>query len=79
MICLCSRCDSKILLKTFRLFGISKLCDTDEPSTMSDAVKFMIGDYNDTVIVGMPDTYILNAPVNIYKEMMKETNADLVL
>jgi hypothetical protein len=50
-----------------------------EPSTMSDAVKFMIGDYNDTVIVGMPDTYILNSPVNIYKEMMKETNADLVL
>jgi hypothetical protein len=46
---------------------------------MSDAVKFMIGDYNDTVLVGMPDTYILNAPVNIYKEMMKETNADLVL
>ncbi len=50
-----------------------------EPSTMSDAIKFMIGDYNDTVLVGMPDTYILNAPSNIYKEMMKETNADLVL
>jgi hypothetical protein len=27
----------------------------------------------------MPDTYILNAPVNIYKEMMKEDKADLVL
>jgi hypothetical protein len=27
----------------------------------------------------MPDTYILNAPGNIYKEMMKATNADLVL
>jgi hypothetical protein len=50
-----------------------------EPTTMSDAVKFMIGDYNDTVFIGMPDTYILNAPANIYKEMMKETNADLVL
>ena len=50
-----------------------------EPSTMSDAIKFMIGEYNDTVLVGMPDTYILNAPSNIYKEMMKETNADLVL
>jgi len=50
-----------------------------EPSTMSDAVKFMIGDYNDTVLVGMPDTYILNAQVNIYKEMMKEDKADLVL
>jgi hypothetical protein len=43
-----------------------------EPSTMSDAIKFMIGEYNDTVVVGMPDTYILNAPGNIYKEMMKE-------
>jgi len=50
-----------------------------EPSTMSDAIKFMIGDYNETVLVGMPDTYILNAPLNIYKEMMKESNADLVL
>ena len=50
-----------------------------EPTTMSDAVKFMVGDYNDTVLVGMPDTYILNAPGNIYKELMRETNADLVL
>jgi len=50
-----------------------------EPSTMSDAVKFMVGDYNDTVLIGMPDTYILNASVNIYKELNKETNADLVL
>lgn len=50
-----------------------------EPSTMSDAVKFMVGEQNDTVLVGMPDTYILNSPVNIYKEMMKQTNADLVL
>ena len=50
-----------------------------EPSTMSDAIKFMIGEHNDTVFVGMPDTYILNSPVNIYKEMMKEDTADLVL
>lgn len=50
-----------------------------EPSTMSEAIKFMIGEYNDTVLVGMPDTYILNAQGNIYKEMFKETNADLVL
>jgi hypothetical protein len=50
-----------------------------EPSTMSDAIKFMIGEYNDTVVVGMPDTYILNAPGNIYKELFKETKADLVL
>lgn len=50
-----------------------------EPSTMSDAVKFMAGEYNNTVLIGMPDTYILNAPINIYKEMIKETNADLVL
>jgi GTP:adenosylcobinamide-phosphate guanylyltransferase len=50
-----------------------------EPSTMSDAIKFMVGDYNDTVIVGMPDTYILGSHVNIYKEMLKEEKADLVL
>lgn len=50
-----------------------------EPSTMSDAIKFMIGEYNDTVVVGMPDTFILNSQVNIYKEMMKEDKADLVL
>jgi hypothetical protein len=49
-----------------------------EPSTMSDAIKFMIGEYNDTVMVGMPDTFILNAQSNIYKEMMK-SNGDLVL
>ena len=50
-----------------------------EPSTMSDAINFMIGECNDTVMVGMPDTYILNAPVNIYKDMTKEDKADLVL
>jgi len=50
-----------------------------EPSTMSDAVKFMIGENNDTVLVAMPDTFILNAPGNIYKEMMKEDKADIVL
>jgi hypothetical protein len=50
-----------------------------EPSTMSDAVKFMVGEYNDTVLIGMPDTYILNAPGNIYKGLFKEDTADLVL
>jgi len=50
-----------------------------EPSTMSDAVKFMVGEYNDTVLIGMPDTYILNAPGNIYKPLFKEDTADLVL
>lgn len=51
-----------------------------EPSTMSEAVKFMIGEYNDTVLVGMPDTYILNSTKNIYSELLKNSNnADLVL
>jgi hypothetical protein len=49
-----------------------------EPSTMSDAVRFMVGDNNDTVIIGMPDTFILGSQHNIYKEMVK-TNGDLVL
>jgi hypothetical protein len=49
-----------------------------EPSTMSDAVKFMVGDYNDTVLIGMPDTYIHACQKNIYKEMIKQ-EGDLVL
>ena len=49
-----------------------------EPSTMSDAVKYMAGDYNDTVLIGMPDTYIHNTHKNIYKEMIN-TPGDLVL
>lgn len=49
-----------------------------EPSTMSDAVKFMVGDYNDTVLIGMPDTYIHGTQKNIYKEMLN-TDGDLVL
>ena len=49
-----------------------------EPSTMSDAVKFMVGDYNDTVLIGMPDTYILGCTTNIYKEMIN-TPGDLIL
>lgn len=49
-----------------------------EPSTMSHAVKFLVGDYNDTVLIGMPDTYIHNTQKNIYKEMIN-TPGDLVL
>jgi hypothetical protein len=49
-----------------------------EPSTMSDAVKFMVGEYNDTVLIGMPDTYIHGSQKNIYKEMIN-TPGDLVL
>ena len=49
-----------------------------EPSTMSDAIKFMVGDCNDTVLVGMPDTYIHNTHKNIYKEMLT-VNGDLIL
>lgn len=49
-----------------------------EPSTMSDAIKFIIGEYNDNVIIGMPDTYILGTQKNIYKEMIN-TPGDLVL
>lgn len=49
-----------------------------EPSTMSHAVKFLVGDYNDTVLIGMPDTYIHDTDKNIYHEMIK-TPGDLVL
>jgi hypothetical protein len=51
-----------------------------EPTTMSDAINHMIGEYNDEVIVGMPDTYIFNSSKNIYKELINShNNADLVL
>lgn len=49
-----------------------------EPSTMSDAVKIIVGEHNDTVMIGMPDTYIHNTQKNIYKEMLS-TAGDLVL
>jgi hypothetical protein len=49
-----------------------------EPSTMSHAVKFLVGDYNDTVLIGMPDTYIYGTDKNIYQEMLN-TSGDLVL
>lgn len=49
-----------------------------EPSTMSDAIKYMVGENNDTVLIGMPDTFILGTNVNIYKEMLK-SDGDLVL
>jgi hypothetical protein len=50
-----------------------------ETSTMSDAIKHMVGNYNDTILIGMPDTYVINSTNNIYKEMLNEPNADLVL
>jgi hypothetical protein len=50
-----------------------------EPSTMSDAIAFMVGNHSDTVVIGMPDTYILNSTVNIYEEMTKEEEADIVI
>lgn len=49
-----------------------------DPSTMSYAIKHMVGEFNN-VLIGMPDTYILNSSKNIYKEIIKEDGADLVL
>ena len=52
-----------------------------EPTTMSDAVKFLVGNYNDTVLVGMPDTYMHGTNTNIYKSLLYNTSttADLSL
>ena len=50
-----------------------------EPSTMSDAIALMVGNHSDTVVIGLPDTYILNSTVNIYEEMTKEEEADIVI
>lgn len=49
-----------------------------EPSTMSHAVTAIVGDHNDNVLVGMPDTYIHRTHKNIYKEMIN-VPGDLVL
>ena len=48
------------------------------PSTMSDAIRFMVGDASGPIMVGMPDTYILNPDGNIYKKMLSG-EGDLVL
>jgi len=45
-----------------------------EPTTMSDAVKFLVGNYNDTVLVGMPDTYMHGTNTNIYKSLLHNTS-----
>ena len=50
-----------------------------EPTTMSDAVRFMAGEHhNDTLVIGMPDTYMINCSKNIYAEML-QSEGDVVL
>jgi GTP:adenosylcobinamide-phosphate guanylyltransferase len=50
-----------------------------EPTTMSDAIKFMVGDYTGTVIVGMPDTYMIKSENNIYNSLIQNKDSDLVV
>lgn len=49
-----------------------------EPSTMSDAVKFLAGGDSDILLIGLPDTYMVGCTSNIYKEMI-ESDGDVVL
>jgi hypothetical protein len=49
-----------------------------EPSTMSDAVRFMAGGDSDTLLIGLPDTYMVGCTTNIYKKMI-ESDGDIVL
>lgn len=49
-----------------------------EPSTMSDAVAFMAGGDSDTLLIGLPDTYMVGCTSNIYKKMI-ESDGDVVL
>lgn len=49
-----------------------------EPSTMSDAVKYMAGGDSDTLIIGLPDTHMVGCTSNIYKKML-ESEGDVVL
>ena len=43
-----------------------------EPSTMSDAVSFLAGGDSDTLLIGLPDTFMVGATSNIYKKMIEE-------
>jgi hypothetical protein len=49
-----------------------------EPSTMSDAVKHLAGSDSDTLIIGLPDTYMVGLDKNMYKEMIN-SEGDVVL
>lgn len=49
-----------------------------EPSTMSDAVKLLAGGDSDTLLIGLPDTYMVGCTSNIYKKMI-ESDGDIVL
>lgn len=42
-----------------------------EPSTMSDAVKFLANG-DDNIIIGMPDTFMVDVHHNIYSTLLKE-------
>jgi hypothetical protein len=50
---------------------------TKETSTMSDAIKSM-SNKEETLVIGMPDTFIINSNENIYKKML-ELNNNIVL
>lgn len=49
-----------------------------EPSTMSDAIMKLIGDNEDSYLVGMPDTYICYSEENHYSGLSK-SNSDIAL
>jgi hypothetical protein len=49
-----------------------------EPSTMADAVLEITKDVIDTVIIGMPDTYIHGAKSNFYSDLLT-SDGDIVL
>lgn len=49
-----------------------------EPSTMSDAVKFMASEDIDNLLIGLPDTFMVGCTTNIYKQMI-ESDGDVVL
>lgn len=49
-----------------------------EPSTMSDAVKFMAAGDGDNLLIGLPDTFMVGCTSNIYKKMI-ESEGDVVL
>lgn len=49
-----------------------------EPSTMSDAVSHLAGSDSDTLIIGLPDTYMIGLKKNMYQKMI-DSDGDVVL
>jgi hypothetical protein len=70
-------CTQSIWVPVIKNMNMKVKIITKETSTMSDAIKSM-SNKEETLVIGMPDTFIINSDENIYKKML-ELNNDIVL